>query len=34
MGNKFYILDGTKYDFENFGILHFITRKYSLHPKL
>jgi len=26
-GNKFCILDGTKHDPENFGILHFITRK-------
>jgi hypothetical protein len=25
--NKFYILDGTKHDPENFGILHFITPK-------
>jgi len=26
-GNKFYILDGTKHDPKNFGILHFITPK-------
>jgi hypothetical protein len=26
-GNKFCILDGTKHDPKNFGILHFITPK-------